>query len=271
MAEKQTESVERRRPSVAATIIGVIGEILITLGLLIFGFILWQVWWTGVIADREQSAAIDSFLSQVDGEGAAPMISGDTSDIKIGQSHRDEPPAFSGSPAHAETYGLIYVPRFGEDYVRTLAQGTDNQTVLDSGAFGHYENTVQVGELGNFSVAAHRTGAGDPLIHVDQLEAGDAVVVETAERYYVYKVLEHEIVLPTDVRVIASDPFMARAGETPTAEHRYMTITTCHPPFISNERWIVYSELDYWVDRSGGLPIDLVPLDQRPANWEETY
>ena len=35
------------------------------------------------------------------------------------------------------------------------------------------------GQLGNFAVAGHRVGKGEPFLNLDQLRAGDAVVVET--------------------------------------------------------------------------------------------
>lgn len=249
----------KTRPSIGRKIVGVIGEILITLGLILAGFIVYQVWWTGVLADRAQEEAVGQFASQLE------------ENWTIGESRRDDPPAFDKDPAPAETYGLIHIPRFGEEWVRTIAEGVDTQSVLHTGAYGHYENTAQPGELGNFSLAAHRAGYGDPLIGVEELEDGDPIIIETEDRYYVYRIMDREIVYPQDVRVISEDPIAARNGEPITANKRYLTLTTCHPLYVSNQRYIVYSELDYWVDREDGLPIDLVPMDERPDNWEEIY
>ena len=36
------------------------------------------------------------------------------------------------------------------------------------------------------------------------------------------------------------------------------TITTCHPPFVSNQRWVIHATFDHWVDRTEGLPAELI-------------
>ena len=44
---------------------------------------------------------------------------------------------------------------------------------------GHYVGTALPGQRGNFAVAGHRVGKGEPFLNLDQLRAGDAVVVQT--------------------------------------------------------------------------------------------
>ena len=39
-------------------VVGTIGELLITVGLLLLLFVAWQLWWTDVTANREQAVAI---------------------------------------------------------------------------------------------------------------------------------------------------------------------------------------------------------------------
>ena len=39
-------------------IVGVIGEILITLGVLLFAFLVWQLWWTDVVGNRAQAEIV---------------------------------------------------------------------------------------------------------------------------------------------------------------------------------------------------------------------
>src|SRR5665811_1712075 len=41
-------------------VVGTIGELLITLGVLLLLFDAWQLWWTDVTANREQAVAIQS-------------------------------------------------------------------------------------------------------------------------------------------------------------------------------------------------------------------
>ena len=50
--------VQRRKVSPVAAVTGVVGEILITLGLVLLLFIVWQVWWTDIGAHREQAAQV---------------------------------------------------------------------------------------------------------------------------------------------------------------------------------------------------------------------
>ena len=45
---------------------------------------------------------------------------------------------------------------------------------------GHYSGTALPGQVGNFAIAGHRVGKGEPFLNLDQLRPGDAVIVETA-------------------------------------------------------------------------------------------
>src|SRR5699024_12105765 len=40
-------------------VVGILGELLLTLGALLLLFLVWQLWWTDVVADREQAGIID--------------------------------------------------------------------------------------------------------------------------------------------------------------------------------------------------------------------
>ncbi|MFY9262659.1 MAG: class E sortase [Actinomycetaceae bacterium] len=255
----------RRKRSVFNIFLGVLGELLITAGLIVGGFVVWQLWWTGVIANEEQEVAIQEWYGDTEiPTGIAP-------------SHREDPPEWTYEPGLAEVYGVIRVPSWGLDYEKILQEGTAGPGVLDLGSFGHYENTAQPSQIGNFSIAAHRRMAGDPLNDIDLLEVGDVFVVETADHHFVYRMIDYEIVLPTDVRVVAPDPFLAKEAElagttvTEPATRRLMTITTCHPRYGNTHRYVVHAELDYWTYRSEGLPIDLILEEERPENWEEIY
>src|SRR6202034_3278497 len=80
----------------------------------------------------------------------------------------------------------IYIPRLGDDYHFTIVEGTD-ESALDKGP-GHYDGTALPGQIGDFAVAGHRVGKGEPFLNLDKLQPGDAVVVETATNWYVYRV-----------------------------------------------------------------------------------
>jgi sortase A len=83
----------------------------------------------------------------------------------------------------------MYVPRFGADYVRSIAEGVDLETVLNSRKLGvgRYLESNLLGEPGNFAVAAHRTTWGAPFGNIAELRIGDRIYIEVPEGWYSYK------------------------------------------------------------------------------------
>ena len=245
----------RNNPSVLSRVVGVIGELLITAGFVIGLFIVWQVWWTDIEANRAQHSKVEQLK---EGWQKPPSNSGT---VKIGKARTDPPPAVPHTTTVGTAEGLMRIPRFGKDYAHTIEYGTSLKRVLDKGAFGHYEGTAFPGEVGNFATAAHRQTYGAPMRDVDELEAGDPIILETKDAYLVYYMTESSIVSPGQVDVIAPDPKNPSKPQQKATE-RYLTITTCHPPFVSNERWIVHAKFSHWVDRKDGIPQELAQSQQ---------
>ena len=50
------------RPGIFFRLVGWFGEVLITLGLLLFLFVAWQLWWTDVESNRIQNATVNSLV-----------------------------------------------------------------------------------------------------------------------------------------------------------------------------------------------------------------
>lgn len=240
----------KAKPSAPTRVLGVVGELLITAGVIIILFVVWQIWWTDVIAGREQSRVVSEFREEI------PEPAEEPADEPT--EYRSDPPVIDTAAVKAsigtnDLWGVMHIPAFGDDYEVGIAEGTDLSTVIDKGSLGHYTDTAMPGELGNFALAGHRQSYGAALRNQPDLEAGDPLIVETAEYFYVYRVTEHEIVAPTAIEVLAPVP----GNPGVAADGYYLTLTTCHPPFISNERWITYAELDYWMPRSEGTPKEL--------------
>jgi sortase A len=108
-------------------------------------------------------------------------------------------------------------------------------------------------------MAAHRRSYGNSFYRLDELVAGDWVILETAETWYIYKVIDHVIVLPHETWVLNPDPFTepdADGQQFPT--RRIMTLTTCSlangNAWGNSHRWITFTELYGWMERSAGLP-----------------
>ena len=228
---------ERRGGAVSA-VVGVAGELLITLGVLLLLFLTWQLWWTDVVADREQEgivAELDREWGSVDTERIAPRQEG--------------PPPVPELNGMDMVFGTMHVPAF--DRTRfPLAEGVSLEKVLNVKGVGHYPETALPGQVGNFSVAGHRNTYGRPFEDIARLKPGDPIVVETGNAFYVYEVTSHQVVNPDQNEVIAPTP-----GE-PTVEptEAMLTLTACHPMYSARERYIVHAKFAYWTDRADGIP-----------------
>lgn len=112
------------------------------------------------------------------------------------------------------------------------------------------------GALGNFAISAHRTTYGKPFNRIAELKDGDYLIVQTKDAWFVYRMTSHEIVKPTDVRVIA--PMPNEPGADP--DNHYITLTTCHPMFSAAERYVVHGVLEYWSPTGDGVPAELLEV-----------
>ncbi len=143
---------------------------------------------------------------------------------------------------------IVRIPKFGASYAWVIVEGV-SQRDLRLGP-GHYPDSAGPGEVGNFAVAGHRTTYGAPFSSLDALDPGDAIVIETADTYFTYRVDDTTVVLPTELDVVL--PVPQNPGETPT--DALMTFTTCHPRYAATERLVVFSHLDSQQPKSAGVP-----------------
>lgn len=233
------------------------GELLITAGLIVLLFVVYELYVTDLFSAQKQAGAVAD-LDQDWSQGRAP-----------------HPELIDG-----KAFAKLYIPSFGADYHFTVQEGTD-ATALEVGP-GHYKGTALPGEPGNFAVAGHRVGKGAPFNDLDLLSSCDAVVVETQTDFFVYRVLPHsdeianwatgkgeqpqcakvstlrtaaadggpygqtvgrEVVNPNEGDVVAPVPHQA-ADILPTAQQvALLTLTTCHPQFSDKQRLIVHAVL----------------------------
>lgn len=262
--EPQSSTKDSRRTHRSiAPVLGVVGEVCVTLGVLLGLFVVWELWWTDLVGTRHQQEIVDNLAWQVPAtpEGGFPvLLSTDDLDdlgfrvIAEEDKHRTTPPPEEDVPGEAETFATIYVPRWGSDYVRPISEGVGRREVLDKLGIGHYAGTALPGGWGNFAVAGHRTTFGKPFNRIEELVEGDAIIIRTESTWYVYRVTDTAIVRPGYSAAIAPVP-----GEPEAAPNgRYVTLTTCHPMFSAKERYVVYGVLDYWADASAGYPGEIV-------------
>ena len=233
------ERPQRSRADVVRLVARGVGQTLITGGLVILLFVVYEVWVTNLFASAKQNDVHQQFQTLLD----QPTVG--SSQLPLPGTAQKTIPAGQG-------IANLYIPTFGSDYNYTVVEGVDDAD-LEKGP-GHYSGTALPGQEGNFSVAGHRVGKGEPFLNLDQLKPGDAVVVQVPGYWYVYKVLGQDgdiakpdangvvgrqIVSPTDVAVIAPTPDKADAG----ASGDYMTMTTCHPKYSANQRMVVHAIL----------------------------
>ncbi|MDQ1535916.1 MAG: sortase [Actinomycetota bacterium] len=227
--------------------VSALGEVLITAGLFLLLFVVWQLWWTDVTADRTQAAAIQSIEK---GFGPAGLA-------ERGNEVTPAPPVLKATLTKVpfgQAFGIMRVPRFGSSYARPVLQGTDHDTLTNG--IGHYSGTAFPGQVGNFAVAGHRTTYGKPFANVELLRKGDVIVIETKASYIVYAVDRHVIVTPDHVEVIA--PVPQHKGFQP--KQAWMTMTACHPRFSASHRYVVFSRFVKTIPRASGLPASYMKI-----------
>ncbi len=229
-----------RASDVIRKISQILGELLITAGIVLLLFVGWELWWTNVEADAKQTEAIHDFAQEFQGP-LAPTAPADPANF--GE------PVVGTAPGYGKTIGIMYVPRFGADYTRPIIEGTD-AGVLDTLGLGHYGSTSMPGALGNFAVAGHRQTHGAVLDNIHTLVPGDKIYVQTADGYYTYVFRNNQIVTPDRTDVLM--PVPTQPGAQP--KESILTMTSCNPRFGSQERIIAYSLLDSWQPASAGPP-----------------
>ena len=232
----------KSRPRRRATFSGVIGELLLTAGVIVAGFVGWQYFLSDAMFGAQQQEAASVF--------AASITATDT--VSESELRTDAPPAETAAAMH-ESYAVMYIPRFG-DFQRIIGEGTE-RLVLDNPeqGIGRYPDSALPGEEGNMAVAAHRSGAGAPFNALPHLQVGDRIYIQTSEAWYVYEFRNNQYVPPTQVSVIAPVPDMPHVH----ADGAYLTLTTCNPEWSADGRLISFAVLQGWIPSGEGMPAEL--------------
>ena len=188
----------------ARALIGAVGRVLIASGLLILSFVGYQLWGTSLAEARSQDRLVDEFRGAATGNALKPI-----------------------RPVPGGAVGLIEIPKIGLD--KAIVEGV-GVAELKSGP-GHYPATPMPGQPGNAAIAGHRTTYGAPFNRLDELVAGDAILVTTAQGEFRYEVESAQVVHPKQSEVL-----------DPTDDSR-LTLTTCHPEFSAAQRLVLTAKL----------------------------
>jgi sortase (surface protein transpeptidase) len=217
------------------TVVRGLGELLVTAGLVVLLFVVYEVYVTDLLNDRRQA----ELAQEVDDAWTRQPVAA---------------PAELVEPPVGEPVAVLHIPRLGADFRRVVLQGTAEDQ-LSQGP-GHYAGTALPGQPGNVAIAGHRVGKGSPFLDLDRMRPGDPVVVETAAGWFVYRVLGDpatgdvaadpsgipglHVVRPEEVGVIAATP----GAPGTAASGAYLTLTTCHPRYSARQRLVVHAVLD---------------------------
>ena len=141
------------------------GELCITAGLVLILFVVWQLWWTDIEANKDNQHLADS-LSEQWRENPLDKLPEDP-----------DTPVPAALPDENKAFGIMYIPRFGPNYYRTIAEGVSLEPVLNRMGMGHYPSTARPGEVGNFAMAGHRVTYGKPLNLIAEMQPGDRIYI----------------------------------------------------------------------------------------------
>lgn len=211
-----TDLKELKRKQRLNTGLDLIGKTLISAGLLLLLFVAYQLWGTGLAESQAQNKLKSQFIAST--TVATPATDAPTTTTL-------PPPPKKGDVVAQITIDKINVEKFviaGVGY-KELEKGP-----------GLFASSPLPGQLGNVSIAGHRTTFGAPFGRVNELAKGDRIVMTTSRGEFVYLVTEAPtIVQASDVDVIRTvDPSRA-----------ILTLVTCHPKWTSENRMIISAEL----------------------------
>ncbi|NGO14256.1 class E sortase [Streptomyces sp. HC44] len=224
-----------RKPGAAVMASRAIGEVFITTGVLMLLFVTYQLWWTNIRAAAQAGSA--------------------ASDLQDDWANGKRNP---GVFEPGQGFALLHIPKL--DVVTPIAEGIDKKRVLDRGMVGHYadddlKTAMPDAKTGNFGIAGHRNTHGEPFRYINRLQPGDPIVVETQDKYFVYKMASIlPVTAPSNTAVLDAIP----KGSGFTTAGRYITLTTCTPEFTSKYRMIVWGKMVEERPRSKGKPDALV-------------
>ncbi|MFA9564089.1 MAG: sortase domain-bontaining protein [Acidimicrobiales bacterium] len=248
-----------------ARVLGGIGRTLITAGIVLFAFVAYQLWGTGYQEQRSQDelekqfAALEAEIAaQFGDELPVSEVAVTTTTLPL-DAVPDEPAESlipelpSGkeldiyAPREGEPLAVIDIPRIGTHKVVVEGVSVDD---LKRGP-GHYLESPMPGNIGNASIAGHRTTYGAPFGRIAELRPGDTVSVSTLWGDFTYEIMTAgEATANNSANYVPGDPnaatWIVNPAETWVLENfgdNRLTLTACHPRYSARQRIIVAGRL----------------------------
>jgi sortase A len=124
--------------------------------------------------------------------------------------------------------GKISIPSIGAGFV--MVNGTTTSD-LESGP-GLYRGTTFPGIAGTTLIAGHRTTYLAPFRHIDSLRPGQQIRLEMPYGRFLYTVIGHRVVAPTNVKAATANVGYSR-----------LVLSACTPLFSAEKRLLVFGRL----------------------------
>ena len=156
-------------PGLISRLLDALGRTMIVAGLLLLSFVAYQLWGTGIVEGRSQTAIAKQFVKP---QPIQPQLGG--------------------------LVGRITIPSIGvSKYVVAGVRLKD----LERGP-GLFPGSPMPGQKGNVAIAGHRTTFGAPFSRIDELRGNERIILESKDGTFTYIVNgEPKIVLATDTAV----------------------------------------------------------------------
>lgn len=208
-----------------ARVLGTVGRTFISAGVLILLFVAYQLWGTGIREAQSQNRLEDDFAAVLEDTSTTTSTTSTTTTPGATSTTETAPPI--DPVPEGEAVGRIRIPAIGLDKI--IVEGVSLPD-LKKGP-GHYPETPLPGQKGNAAIAGHRTTYGAPFNRIDELVAGDEILVQTVQGDFRYIVTEQLIVAPTAVEVLEDK-----------GDNR-LTLTSCNPKYSARERIVIVAKL----------------------------
>ncbi|PIE21643.1 MAG: class E sortase [Arachnia propionica] len=196
--------------------------LLALLALLTAGWLGWQLVGTNLIAKGQLADELTALRSQWD------------------QAAADAEASPAGKPEPGKAAWILRIPALGDDWEWPIVAGVAEQD-LQHGV-GWYPETALPGQVGNFAVAGHRIGHGEPFRRMLELQRGDQIIVETRAARYIYELT----LAPAELTVQETDgwvlePVPGAPGQPPGKA--LLTLTTAEDLIATPDRSVAFGEL----------------------------
>lgn len=156
----------------------------------------------------------------------------DVNDSVVQISNDIDTPTYVSNKADADTdtivvksnaVGVIDIPEIG---VRAqIMEGVDDITLQNY--VGKFKDSIEFGEIGNVSLAAHNNIYTEIFRNLHKLETGDRVRIITKDTEYIYGVFSKQVVEPSNIEVLAGSNIKELTLITCTDSGRSRVIVKC--------------------------------------------